>query len=89
MAIIYNDVKMLSLSKRLLSEMGYHQAAETESRAASALPYEPTPPPSPTQGAEQRVEELREELEKETQQRLGELSLQHMEELKHLQFQYE
>lgn len=69
--------------------MGYRQTAETESRAASALLYEPTPPSSPTQGAEEREEELREELEKETQEKLGALSLQHMEELKQLQLQYE
>ena len=74
----------------MMSEMGYREIPETQSRAASALPYAPTPcPPSPVEQAGPTEEEVREEVEKETQQKLGALSLQHIEELKQLQQQYE
>lgn len=72
-----------------MSEMGYREVPETQSRAASALPYSTTPSPPPPEETGPTEEEVREELEKETQERLAALSLEHMEELKHLQQQYE
>lgn len=72
-----------------MSEMGYREVPDMQSRAASALPYEPTPSPPTPEEAGPKEEEVRQEMEKETQEKLAVLSLQHMEELKQLQHQYE
>lgn len=72
-----------------MSEMGYREVPDTQSRAASALPYDHAPsPPTPAEAGPTEGE-VREEMGKETQEKLGVLSLQHMEELKQLQHQYE
>ena len=75
---------------RLMSEMGYRQVAETQSRAASALPFDPAPssPPTPEQLGPTESE-VRAEVEKESEERLETLTLQHMKDLEQLQHQYE
>jgi hypothetical protein len=69
-----------------MEETGYRRVAETQSRAASALPFDPTPSPVPVgpTGSEVRVE-----LEKESREVLEAASLEHMKELRDLQQQYE
>ena len=73
---------------RLMSELGYREIADTQSRAASAMTLD-SPSPCPPEEAGPTEAELRAEVEKESQERLETLSLQHMEELRQLQLQYE
>lgn len=69
-------------------ELGYRELAETQSRAASALPYNPTPSPTPEEAGPTEAE-LREEMEEESREKLVALTFQHMGEMKQLQQQYE
>ena len=73
-----------------MTELGYRETVEMQSRAASALPLESAPPSPPTpEETGPTEEEVRDEMEKQTQEQLGALSLQHMEQMKQLQLQYE
>lgn len=70
-----------------MEELGYRKVAETQSRAVSALPFDPAPSSpvlvGPT-GSEVRVE-----MERESREMLEAASLEHMRELKEIQQQYE
>lgn len=71
----------------LMSEMGYREVPDTESRAASALPFDPRPPTPEEVGP--MGDEVREEMERETQEKLQALTFQHLEDLKQIQQLYE
>lgn len=53
------------------------------------MTLDPTPSPCPTEEEGPTEAELRAEVERESQERLETLSLEHMEELRQLQLQYE
>ncbi len=73
-----------------MEELGYRKIAETQSRAASALPFDPAPlSPLPPEEVGPTVSEVRTEVERESRETLETLSLEHMRELKQLQHQYE
>lgn len=71
-----------------MSKVGYRKIPDTQSRAASALPFSLSTPPTPEETGPTEAE-VREEVERESQEKIATLSLQHMEEIKQLQMAYE
>lgn len=83
----YHCYGLYLFSVRLMLELGYRPVPDTQSRAASALPLGPTSPVPEEVGPTE--EEMREKVERESQEKLVALSIEHMEEMKRLQHQYE